>query len=265
MMVDTHSHLQLEHFDADRPQVISNAREAGVVAIIVVGTDVSSSRAAIDLAERHPEIYAAVGIHPNDCTETSVRDLAQIAMLAQHGKVVAIGEIGLDNYWKKATPEIQREVFVRQIRMAEQMGKPVIIHNREAGQDILQTLEGEGINQVFGVFHCFAEDEAYSERVLSLGAHISFTGNLTYKKSPLPSVAREIPLDRLLLETDSPFMAPVPLRGKRNEPAQVRLIAEKLAEIKGVRLQEICERTTENAARLFQLNLNEARAGRSKS
>jgi len=253
-LIDTHAHLQLNHFNADRDEVIRRASGSGVAAIICISTDVASSRTAIALAERHAQVYAAVGIHPNDCAATSDDDFKQIAELAQHPKVVAIGEIGMDDYWKTVPLPKQAEVFVRQLDLAQQLNKPVIIHNREAGAAIMDTLRAHGVTKLAGVFHCFSEDWNYAEQVLNLCCHVSFTGNLTYKKSVLPEVAKQIPLERLVLETDSPYMTPAPHRGKRNEPAYTAHIAEKLAEIKGLTFAEVCRRTSQNAIALFGLN-----------
>jgi TatD DNase family protein len=251
--IDTHAHLHLQHFDEDRDAIIRRAVDAGVVKIITIGTDVASSRQATALAEKYECVYAAVGIHPTDCGEASDKDFEEIRKLAQHPRVVAIGEVGLDFYWKNVLPEVQRKAFVRQLALAREMNKPVIIHNREAGEAILQTLREENIRELVGVFHCFSENADFAKRVLDLGCYISFTGNLTYKKSSLPEVAAQIPLDRIMIETDAPFMTPVPHRGKRNEPAFVVHIAEKLAEIKNLPLAEIAKISTENAHRLFGL------------
>ena len=254
-LIDTHAHLQLEHFDTDRDAVIQRAHDAGVATIICISTDAASSRAAIALAEKHEHVYAAVGIHPNDCGATSAEDFKQIAELAQHPKVVAIGEIGMDNHWKTVPLPKQAEVFARQLDLAAQLHKPVVIHNREASAAITDTLHAHGVSKLKGVFHCFSEDWNYAEQVLNLGCHISFTGNLTYKKSALPEVAKQIPLERIMLETDSPYMTPAPHRGKRNEPAYTVHIAEKLAEIIGLSFAEICERTAQNAVALFGLDI----------
>jgi TatD DNase family protein len=253
IFIDTHAHLQLAHFDADREAVIRRAREAGVEKIIVVSTDVTSSRQSLQLAEKYPGLFAAVGIHPTDCGKAAEEDFATIAELAQHPKVVAIGEIGLDFYWKPFSQEAQQRAFIRQLHLAQELRKPVIIHNREAGAAILQTLHDAGINHLSGVFHCFSENVEYAQRVLALGCHISFTGNLTYKKSTLPEVAAQVPLECLLLETDAPFMTPMPHRGKRNEPAYTVYIVEKLAEIKKISLAEAARQTTANAVSLFVL------------
>jgi len=252
-LIDTHAHLQLQHFDEDRDAVIRRAVDVGVARIITIGTDVASSRMAIALAEKDESIFAAVGIHPTDCDNSADADFEEIHQLAQHPRVVAIGEIGLDYYWKNVPPEVQRKAFVRQLAMARELKKPVIIHNREAGEAILQTLREENIHELRGVFHCFSENMDFARHVLELGSYISFTGNLTYKKSTLPEVAALIPLDRIMLETDAPFMTPVPYRGKRNEPANVVHIAEKLGEIKKLPVAEIAMVTSENACRLFGL------------
>lgn len=253
MLIDTHAHLQLSQFDNDRDEVIHRAFNAGVERIIVVSTDVASSRQAVQLAEKFSGLYAAVGIHPTDCSKASEEDFAMLAELARHPKVVAIGEIGMDFYWKPFAAELQQRAFVRQLHLANELRRPVIIHNREAGTAILQTLQDAGINNLFGVFHCFSENAEYAQRVLALGGHVSFTGNLTYKKSPLPAVAAQVPLERILLETDAPFMAPAPQRGKRNEPALMVSLAEKLAEIKNISLAEVARQTTANALTLFGL------------
>jgi len=252
-LIDTHAHLQLQQFDEDRDAIIRRAVDAGVTKIVTIGTDVASSRQAIAQAEKYDGVFAAVGIHPTDCGNATDEDFEMIRELAMHPRAVAIGEIGLDFYWRDVAPEVQQRAFVRQLALARELQKPVIIHNRQAGEAILQALHEENVRELRGVFHCFSENINFAQRVLDLGSYISFTGNLTYKKSMLPEVAAQIPLDRLLLETDAPFMAPHPFRGKRNEPAYVVHIAEKLAEIKKLPFAEIAWVTTENAQRLFGL------------
>jgi len=252
-IIDTHAHLQLSHFENDRAAVIQRAFEAGVEKIIVVSTDVASSRQSMVLAEKFSNLYAAVGIHPTDCGAATDDDFIMIAELARHPKVVAIGEIGMDFYWKPFSLEAQQCAFVRQLHLARELNKPAIIHNRDAGAAILQTLRDAGIITLSGVFHCFSENVDYAQQVLALGCHISFTGNLTYKKSILPEVAAQVPLEKIMLETDAPFMTPAPHRGKRNEPAYTVHIAEKLAEIKKISVEEVARQTTKNAMRLFGL------------
>jgi len=254
LFIDTHAHLQISQFDSDRADVIQRAFDAGVEKIIVVSTDVPSSRQSLKLTEKFSGLYAAVGIHPTDCAAATDDDFTTLAELARHPKVVAIGEIGMDFYWKPFSPEIQQDAFVRQLHLARELNKPVIVHNREAGAAILQTLQDAGIIEFSGVFHCFSENADYAQRVLALGGHISFTGNLTYKKSTLPEVAAQIPLERILLETDAPFMTPAPHRGKRNEPSYAVHIVEKLAEIKKVPVAEVARQTTVNAIDLFKLS-----------
>lgn len=254
MFIDTHAHLQLSHFDLDREEVIQRALDAGVEKIIVVSTDAASSQQSLELVEKFPGLYAAVGIHPTDCAAATEADFTIIAELARHNKVVAVGEIGMDFYWKPFSQEVQQRAFVRQLHLASEVNKPVIVHNREAGAAILQALRDAGTTKFSGVFHCFSENLEYAQRVLALGGHISFTGNLTYKKSTLPEVAAQIPLDRILLETDAPFMAPAPHRGKRNEPVYTVHIAEKLAAIQKRSVEEVARQTTANAQNLFGLS-----------
>lgn len=252
-LIDTHTHLQWPKFDEDRDAVIERAREAGVAAMLTLATDLTTSYRVIELAERHPDVFAAVGIHPTDAVKAGPDDLARIAELARHPKVVAIGETGMDFYWDKTTGAVQEQLFRAQLELGAQLDLPVVVHNREAGPAILQVLAKAAGLPMRGVFHCFGEDHDYARRVLDYGFHISFTGNITYKNNGLAAVAQVIPLERLLLETDSPFMAPVPHRGQRNEPAYVRYVAEKHAEIRRVPLTEIAAATTANARELFRL------------
>lgn len=252
-LIDTHAHLQWHKFDDDREAVIARAEEAGVVAIVTLATDLQTSHDVIGLADKYPIVYAGVGIHPTDVAAAKFSDLQEIAELARHPKVVAIGETGMDFYWDTTTGELQEKFFLAQLELSSELDLPVVIHNREAGQAILRVLARVPDLPLKGVFHCFGESVEYAQIVLARGFHISFTGNLTYKKSTLPDIAKAIPLDRLLLETDSPFMAPAPKRGKRNEPAFVQYIAEKHAELRALPLRTICEATTATARKLFAL------------
>ncbi len=251
MLVDTHAHLYFEHFEADLPEVIERAAEAGVERILNIGVDVASSRRCVELAETYPGLYAAVGVHPNDAATFSEATLAELRELTRHPKVVALGEIGLDFYRDRCPVAQQQKAFRAQIALAKELRLPIVIHNREAGRQIVDVLRSEGVAGLTGVFHCFSEDVALAEEVLSLGFYISFTGNLTFRKSELPRVAERVPLPRLLLETDSPFLSPEPKRGRRNEPAHVVYIARKLAEIKRTTFEEVVRETTRNAERLF--------------
>jgi len=253
MIIDTHAHLYFDRFDDDRHAVIQRAFEAGVKKIINIAIDLDTARTCIDMAEQYDGLFAAVGVHPNDALSFSDGTLEELRTLCAHPKVVAVGEIGMDYYWDKSPQKMQEEVFRKQIQLAGETGLPIIIHNREAARDILDVLKSENVSGLQGVFHCFSEDGGIAEEVLQLGFHISFTGNLTFKKSTLPEVAWQVPMDRLLLETDSPFLSPEPRRGRRNEPAHVVHIAERLAAIKGVDVLDVHQQTTENANRLFRL------------
>ncbi|MFQ6112973.1 MAG: TatD family hydrolase [bacterium] len=257
MLIDTHAHLYFNHFDADREDVIQRAFDAGVKKIINIGVDLDTCRQSIELAEKNAGLFAAVGIHPNDSTKLDENSLATLMEFTRHPKVVAIGEIGLDFYRERAPIEIQRQAFRKQIALAKDEALPMVIHNRQAVREILDILKEEGTEGLGGVFHCFSEDERIAEEVLEMGFHISFTGNLTFKKSNLPQVAQMVPLERLLLETDSPLLSPEPKRGRRNEPAHVVYIAQKLAEIKGSDVSEIEKITTDNAVSLFGLGHEE--------
>ncbi|MDQ7054194.1 MAG: TatD family hydrolase [candidate division KSB1 bacterium] len=250
-LVDTHCHLQFDAFDDDRDAVVERALEVGVSKILTLATDSESSYRVIELAERYPAVYAAVGIHPTDAHKAQPGDVERIAKLANHPKVVAIGEIGLDLYWDASTLDVQKDLFLQMLRLAADRDLPVVIHNRRAGKEILQVLDQVAELPLRGVFHCFSEGKSYADDVVRRGFYLSFTGNLTYRKSKLPDVAKHVPLERLLLETDSPFMTPVPMRGKRNEPAFVQYIAEKHAELRGMDADELARVTTDNAQTLF--------------
>lgn len=253
MLIETHAHLYFEQFDEDRDEIIQRADEAGVKKIINIAVDLETSKQCLELAEKYEGLFATVGIHPNDSTKLDDSSLAALKELSRNEKIVAIGEIGLDFYRDRSPREVQESAFRKQIRLAKNVGLPIVIHNRDAGRQIIDVLRSEGPANLSGVFHCFSEDTQIANNVLELGFHISFTGNLTFKKSQLPEVAEIVPLDKLLLETDCPFLSPEPKRGRRNEPAHVVYIAQKLAEIKKVTFEEIAEITTSNANRLFGL------------
>ena len=255
MYIDTHTHLQFDSYDEDRELVIQRAIENDIAAIITIGTDVTSSRQSVHLADKYASVYAAVGIHPNDCNDVSDKDYDEIKAMAEHEKVVAIGEVGLDYHHMDAPKEVQDDAFTRQIQIAKDMNLPLIIHNRDSHEDLYDLLVRENAADAGGVLHSFTGEESFLDNILKLDFHISFTGNITYKKSEAGPLIKKTPLERLLLETDSPFLTPMPLRGKRNEPAFVIHTAKKVAELLELSVEEVGSVTTENADRLFKLNL----------
>ena len=251
-LTDTHAHLDFPQFDDDREEVIARALAAGVGIIINVGTDLASSRRAVTLAEAYPQIYAAVGVHPHDAKTLTDEALAELGELARHPKVVAIGEIGLDFYRDLSPRNVQREAFERQLALAQELGKPVIIHDREAHAEVMAILRRwPGLR---GVLHCFSGDLDMAHEAIEMGFYISVAGPVTFKNARrLPEIVRQLPLERLLIETDCPYLAPHPYRGRRNEPAYVRLVAQKVAELKGMSLERVARVTTANARQLFGL------------
>jgi TatD DNase family protein len=251
--IDTHLHLHLAQFDADREQALTRAHAAQVTRLVEVGYDLESSRAAVALAAAHPAIYAVVGIQPHYAADAGADWLAEIRRLAGHPKVVAIGEIGLDYYHDRAPHAAQERLFREQLVLARDLELPVVIHSREAQADTVRILRDAARGQP-GVMHSFSGDWAYAEACLEVGFQLSFSGPVTFAKAiDLHEVARRAPLDRILTETDSPYLAPHPLRGKRNEPANVRLIAERLAVLRELDLAELARTVWENAATIFRL------------
>lgn len=254
MLFDTHVHLNVEQFEGEVAETIERAKEAGVDYMTVVGFDRETIPKAIELAETYDFIYAAVGWHPVDAVDMTDEDLAWIEELADHPRVVALGEMGLDYHWDKSPKDVQKEVFRRQIHLAKKVNMPIIIHDREAHDDIVDLLEEENAGEVGGIMHCFGGTVETAKRCMDMNFYISFGGPVTFKNAKLPKeVSREIPMDRLLVETDCPFLAPHPYRGKRNEPAYVKLVAEKIAELKEIPYEELAEQTTKNAKQLFRL------------
>lgn len=250
-LCDTHCHLDFEQFDPDRPEVLERARAVGVSAMLVPGVDLAACRRAVDLAGQQPDVYAAVGIHPNDAQALSGPLLSDLRDLAKHPKVVAIGEIGIDLYWRKLSLADQQAAFREQLRLADEVGRPVIVHDRDAHDEVLAELRavrpGAG-----GVLHSFSGGPELAAAAVELGFYLGVGGPVTYPKNEaLRTVLAQAPLDRLLLETDAPFLAPVPDRGRRNEPAWVSRVVEKLAEIRGISVEAAAAATTRNAAALF--------------
>ena len=251
MIFDTHAHYDSNGFSADRDEVLSALPAAGVTLVVNPGCDVESSRQAIALAEQYPHVYAAVGIHPGDCDGCTEADLEAIRAMAAHEKVVAIGEIGLDYYWKDNAPkEFQQDIFRRQLALAEELKLPVIVHDREAHGDTLAVVKE--FPHVRGVFHCFSGSPEMAEELVKMGWYLGFDGPITYKNARRsPEVVAVTPLDRIVIETDAPYLTPEPFRGKRNDSTKLRYVVEKLAEWKGISAEEMEHVTWRNGCRLY--------------
>lgn len=255
MLVDSHCHLDFPELVADLPAVLATMRDNGVGAALCVSVTLEDFPKVLALAEGHDQLYASVGVHPDypDLREPTVPELVE---LARHPKVVAIGETGLDYYRLTGDLEWQRERFRVHIRAARQACKPLIIHTRAAAADTLRLMREEGAAEAGGVMHCFTESWEVAQGALDLGFHISFSGIVTFKNArEIKAVAQRVPLDRLLVETDSPYLAPVPYRGKTNQPGWVRYVAEEIARLQGRSLSELETATTENFKKLFNLNI----------
>lgn len=252
-LIDSHAHLDGEKFADDRAAVIERARENGVVKIITMGDSLESSARSVALAEEFESVYVAVGIHPEEAQPMTTATDEQLAAWAAQEKVVAIGEIGLDYYWEKDEEKraLQRAIFVRQLDLARQLKLPVCIHDREAHGDTLAILQSVG-RDLTGVLHCYSGSLEMARELWKMGYCIGIDGPLTYKNAAkLPDIVREAPRDKLLIETDSPYLAPVPKRGKRNEPAYVVYVAAKIAELRGESVEDVAHYTSENARRLY--------------
>ena len=253
-LVDSHAHVQMRQFDADRASVIQAAFDAGVTRMVTPGVDVETSRQAIALAEQHPgRIFAAVGTHPHDATTLTDEALDQQRELARSPHVVAIGEIGLDYYRDLSPRDVQRDAITRQFSLARDLDLPIILHNRESHADMVALLRAHG-QGLRGVFHCFIGDQAMARDALDLGFYISFAGPVTYpKNTELAAVAAWAPLDRIMVETDCPYLTPTPFRGQRNEPRHVAQVARRIADLRGLTIDQMAEATSRNAATLFRL------------
>ena len=252
MVIDSHSHLEVKGFDRDRDAVVERALQAGVEAIVTVGTNLKDCRKAIALARQYPSVYAAIGIHPHDSKDIGVETYDALRELARQDKVVAYGEIGLDFYHNHSPRQVQIRCFGEQLELAREVGLPIVIHDREAHRQILEMLSGW---QAGGVIHCFSGDYNMARICLDRGFYISVPGTVTFEKAqPLRNVVRRIPLERLLVETDAPFLTPDPHRGKRNEPAFVVHTARKVAEIRGISLEEVGTVTSGNVKALFGID-----------
>ncbi|MFZ5862252.1 MAG: TatD family hydrolase [Nitrospirota bacterium] len=250
MFIDTHTHVHGAEFDADRDPTLTRARAAGVDVCLAIGTDVADSRRAVALAASRPDVFASVGVHPHETSGLTEHGLEELARLAAGERVAAFGEVGLDYYYEHSPPDVQRQRFADQIDLAATRGLPLVIHTRDAWDDTFRILDERPHHG--GVFHCFTGTRDHAEQAIRRGFFVSFSGIVTFNKAQdLQTVAREAPLDRVLIETDCPFLSPVPYRGKRNEPAFVALVAKKIAELRGLSVEEMARASSENARRCF--------------
>lgn len=256
MLIDSHAHIQGNEYDGEVEAVIERARGVGVEKIIAVGGagDMSSNTDAIALADSFHAVYATVGMHPHDAKDVGIEELETLRGLTTHPKVVAVGETGLDYYYNHSSHELQEQAFSSFIHMACETGLPIVVHERDAAEKAAELLRQEGNGKLCGVIHCFTGNYKAARAYLDLGFYLSFTGIITFKNAePLRAVVRQIPLDRILVETDAPYLTPVPHRGKRNEPAYVRFVAETVAKVRGISLEEVASITTANTQKLFSL------------
>jgi TatD DNase family protein len=258
MLIDTHAHLDDARYEADRDAMIARARQAGVETMITIGCDLATSRAAVALADRYPFVYASIGVHPHEVKHIEDDWYDAFRQLAHQGNVIAYGEIGLDYHYNHSSPEEQRNRFREQIQLAREFKLPIIIHTREAQDDTVRILREERASEIGGVFHCFSGDAWLAKDALDLGFYLSFSGILTFQSATmLREIAKTVPVDRLLIETDCPYLTPIPHRGKRNEPAYVKYVAELLATINSndtvLTVEDMARITSENARRLFKI------------
>lgn len=251
MLIDSHTHIQVSQFDHDREEMLQRAVEAGVTHILIIGINLETSLAAVELAEKNNHLYATVGMHPHNAVDFTSEILSTYRDLLRHPKVIALGEIGLDYYRDLSPRNTQKDVFEKQLDLAEETGMPIVIHNRDAYDDILPILEKRK-GQLRGVLHCFTGDVELLQKSLEIGFHIGIGGIVTYPKATdVQLVAKEVPIDRLLIETDCPWLTPQFRRGKRNEPAYVRAVAEKIAELRNTSVETVGEMTSGNFFSLF--------------
>lgn len=247
---DSHAHYNDERFRDNKDELILDMYKDEITNIVCAGYSLEASREAIDIAEKFHHVFATCGISPNDVSENVDRELEEIEKLAKNDRVVAIGEIGLDYYWNKDNKELQREVFIKQIEMANRLGLPIVIHTREAVMDTVQILKEHPVLKK-GIFHCCPLNQELIKEGLKLGFYISFSGNVTFKNAKSAGCIELVPMDRILIETDSPYLSPEPHRGETNTSRNVKFVAEKIAEVKGITLGEVAEITRENAKRIF--------------
>ncbi|HBT70760.1 MAG TPA: hydrolase TatD [Lysinibacillus sp.] len=255
MFIDTHVHLNADQYEEDLQEVIDRALEARVEKMVVIGFDRKTINRTMQLIEQYDFVYGVIGWHPVDAIDCTQQDLDWIEELAAHPKIVGIGETGLDYYWDKSPKEVQQALFRKQIQLAQKLGLPIIIHNRDATGDVVQILREENAASVGGVMHCFSGSVETARECIAMNFMISLGGPVTFKNARLPKeVATEIPLEHLMIETDAPYLAPHPHRGKRNEPSFVPLVAEEIARLKGLTIEEIAQATTANAKIFFGID-----------
>ncbi|MCK1976666.1 TatD family hydrolase [Jeotgalicoccus huakuii] len=254
MLIDTHVHLNAEQYNEDLDAVIDRARDNGIEKMVVVGCDRESIERTMEMIDEYDDIYGVIGWHPVDAIDCTDDDLRWIEELSKHEKIVGIGETGLDYHWDKSPKDVQKELFRKQIALAKRVNLPIIIHNRESTADCVEILKEEDAHEVGGIMHAFSADERTADEIIAMNFYVSLGGPVTFKNAQLPKdIAVHVPLDRLLVETDAPYLTPHPYRGKRNEPAHVKLVAEKIAELRNISYEALGQATTENAERLFNL------------
>jgi TatD DNase family protein len=255
MLIDSHAHLEMPDFRKDLKEVIERAKEAGVEYIFTVGTEKRDWKRTLEIANAYPLIYAILGVHPHNAKEIDDQTYPTLRELCRNGKVKAYGEIGLDFYRNLSPKDVQLKRFREQISLAKELDFPIVVHDRDAHQETLETLKSERAEECGGIIHCFSGDYEMAKACLEMGFYISIPGSITFKNAEkLQEIVKRLPLDSLLVETDAPFLAPVPFRGKRNEPSYIRYTAEKVAEIKKVPFEKVAEVTTENALAVYKLN-----------
>ena len=254
MLIDTHTHIDMENF-ADRfDEVMQTAKDYGVEKVVIPGVEPSGFDRIIKLCEEYPDVYGAVGVHPEELNSYNEEAENKIKELLKHKKIIAVGEIGLDYYWDKSQIEKQKEIFERQILIAKQAQKPILVHDREAHLDSFEILKKSNAAEIGVVMHCFSGSPEFAQQCINEGFYIAIGGVVTFKNAKkVKEVAKNVPLDKLLLETDAPYMTPVPFRGKENQPAYVKFVAEEIAQLRGVSFEEIAEATTANAKKLLKI------------
>lgn len=252
MLIDTHVHLNAKQYDEDLDDVITRARENGIDRMVVIGCDRPTIERTMELIEEYDFLYGVIGWHPVDAIDCTDEDLKWIEGLSNHEKIIGIGEMGLDYHWDKSPKDVQKALFRKQIALAKRVKLPIIIHNRESTDDCVEILKEEAAHEVGGIMHAFSADTKTADEIIAMNFYVSLGGPVTFKNAQLPKdIAAHVPLDRLLIETDAPYLTPHPYRGKRNEPAHVKLVAEKIAELRSMSYEDLAHATTANAEKLF--------------